>query len=185
MAALPKETLRRIFNKIPFKCKCLSIISKAIWSLLKIFFVSILGYIAIAIFLNQLSNYDPGQYRSLTYWANQKGVPSLRSCKFKKIPFEAYKQFTWYTVEIELDRKGVGSAIIFPTREYLSIQEDKGPINLATAKDNPYLVLWKKNFGSKPLLVRIQSYNEYESFKEGVQYSYYDCPIKVEFIIDE
>ncbi len=152
---------------------------------LKTGFVAFLGFLSIVVILNTLNNCCPDVYRWLTYWANQKEVPTLKSCKFKKLPMNDFKQFTWYNVEIELDKKGRASAVIFPTREYLSIQTVDGPVIPAMTKDEPYLVLWKKKFGDKPLLVRIQANNEYESFEEGVQYSYYDCPIKVEFLVDE
>ena len=152
---MQSKKLKKILQKKYNHVLSLSFVRVLVF-LLKTAYVAFLGFLSIVLILNGLNKCCPDMYRWLTYWANQKEVPSLKSCKFKKIPMNDFKQFTWYQVEIELDKKGVASAIIYPTREYLSIQKDEGQIVPILAKDKPYLVLWKKNFEAKPLLVRIQ-----------------------------
>ncbi|HRD69201.1 MAG TPA: hypothetical protein PK657_03570 [Legionella sp.] len=169
-----------------FSVSCILNLLKKMYSFISTtFFASLLGIVFVASILSALHWASPGLYKWLTYWANQKEVPTLSSCRFKKIPFEELKQFTWYTVDIELDKKVRASAIIYPTREYLTVQKNEGKITPALTKDEPYLVLWKKNFGYKPISIRLQVDDEYELFEENKLYSYYDCPLKVEFLIDE
>lgn len=95
-------------------------------------------------------------------------------------------QYTWYDMELSLSNsEEVASALIYSTNEFMSVQKNGGQIRLATTNDTPYIVLWRFNFKEKLPAIRVQIKNKFLNFKENVEYPYYNCPIKVEFFIDE
>ncbi|HHF7350081.1 TPA: hypothetical protein ACPSKE_003300 [Legionella feeleii] len=153
------------------------------------FVASFLGIIFVAIILSSLNWLSPELYKWVTYWANQKQIPTVLACKFKKIStpnFVQINKYTWYDVEIFLSHaEEVGSALVYSTNEFMSVQKNEEDVKLTSTKDDPYVVLWKLKFSKTIPNIRVQVKNEYLSFKENTKYPYSACPIKVEFFIDD
>ena len=130
---------------------------------------------------------SPSTYKQLTYWANQKNIPTINSCKFKKLqnpPFQEIKSYNWYDVEVSLNNNlGTTSVLLYSTDDDISLQKNKSKILLSTTLDDPYLVFWKLKPRSN-IYLRLQVM-EHITFKEGKKYSYYDCPLKMEVFVDE
>lgn len=149
---------------------------------------SFLGIIFVAFIFKIIYCLNPSWYESLTLWANQKEIPSLDSCKFKKLKSPNYSQlnaYSWYEMKIYLSNdKSVVSTLIYPINDAVTIQKNTGQIKLATTKDEPYLVLWKIKPQGTPS-IRLQVKNDFLKFKDNKKYPYYKCPIKAEVFIDE
>jgi len=146
------------------------------------------GYIFIALFLNFMNACSPNNYKRLTYWANQKKTPSLTNCTFTKLlkpEFPAYKYYDWYDVEVILSQGDfLGTIIIYPDDENIALVNK---VEFPTLKKNPkpYKVFWKQKFDNKLPKFKILIDNRYYDFIVNKTYDYYQCPIKVEFFIDE
>lgn len=151
------------------------------------FFSTFCGIIFVALILNGMHRICPQVYKWLTYWANQKQVPTLVACQFKKLQRPNFKQmepYNWYEMEIYLENnRAITSALLYSIHDDITVQQNKGKIELSTTKNEPYVVLWKMEPKANPS-VRLQV-KSYLTFKENIKYSYYECPIKMEVFIDE
>ncbi|HHT9981000.1 TPA: hypothetical protein ACT9IC_001479 [Legionella pneumophila] len=152
-----------------------------------LFISTFFGIIFVAIILNGIHYTCPQFYKWLTYWANQKQIPNLAACQFKKLQRPNFKQmgsYNWYEMEIYLENNSaITSALLYSIHDDIAVQQNKGKIELASTKNEPYVVLWKMDPKTTPS-VRLQV-KSHLNFKENIKYSYYECPIKMEVFIDE
>lgn len=152
---------------------------------------TISGYCIIALFLNELESINEKWYQSLTYWANQKPAPKIKSCSLKKLPNSPYpsdSKYEYYQFSIYADVKSqIGSALVFPNIEYMLIINNANENILYYQKETLLykMLLWRKKLSSQWPQVIVRTEKEYLQYPATHEFNEYDCPLRVEIFYDE
>lgn len=169
--------LAKIRNFLPNRISYLKSIYSFFWFWLK----TAAAFCLLALSLWCVKECCPKIYKFLTYWANQEAAPNIEKCILYKLPtpdIDIEKNLIYYEADIYTNIiNKLGAVLIFPKIEYLDI---------LNSEKKPYTFLWKiKINGKLEDKIKIVANNKYIDFEGQSEFDGYECPLRVEIVLDE